>query len=593
MPWARKKKKRWYHRPSLWVAAIVLLAAALAGPRVKRRYDRWSSDRHTERAREFHAKGDYSHALIDARAALRLNPENAKANRVVAETLEALGAPEAIQWRSRLDSLIPGDTENLLAWANDAIKSGDRATAERVLKRIQPADRNARYHDLAAAIAIGKRDAATAEAHWTEAARLDPAEDRHALNLATLRLKSKSPDVRSEALDALSAIATNPSTGIEARRNLLGDAMQQRDARRARELADALVADPAATFADKLHRLTTLRATGDPGSSDYLVELQKAAAAVPENISRMLGWMNANDLALLAIEWIDTLPKEIVSRPPASASVAETFAKAGQWQRLRQSVENGTWLEADYLRRAFLARALERLGESEPGAVEWKQAVAAARSSADSAQRLEILAKSARVWRWTERSEELMWELTNFPTCPKWVLDSLWTSCLAKGETVHLQMICGIMARTNFQDLTVRNNYIFLSLLTRTEEGNPRRAAEALFRDYPENPVVASTYALSLYQQGRAEEAVAIMSGMKPDDLRQPQVALYYGIFLTAAGQRDKAQEYLALSAEWPLLPEEKALLSRVKNASSDAAIEDAAKREGKERRASEPDPGK
>ena len=77
--------------------------------------------------------------------------------------------------------------------------------------------------------------------------------------------------------------------------------------------------------------------------------------------------------------------------------------------------------------------------------------------------------------------------------------------------------------------------------------------------------MIASTHGLSLYQQGKAEEAVALMSRLKPDELRQPQVALYYAIFLIAAGHAEKADDYLKLSATWPMLPEEKALLERVK----------------------------
>ena len=92
--------------------------------------------------------------------------------------------------------------------------------------------------------------------------------------------------------------------------------------------------------------------------------------------------------------------------------------------------------------------------------------------------------------------------------------------------------------------------------------------AETLHRETPENALVGSTYALSLYQQGKTDEAVALFSTLKPDDLRQPQVALYYAIFLLAAGQKEKADEYLKLSADWPMLPEEKALLDRVKHAS-------------------------
>ena len=62
------------------------------------------------------------------------------------------------------------------------------------------------------------------------------------------------------------------------------------------------------------------------------------------------------------------------------------------------------------------------------------------------------------------------------------------------------------------------------------------------------------------------------MESLKPEDLRQPQAALYHGIFLTALGQPEKAAGALAIGKEWRMFPEEKALLDRVKVAAEKAA---------------------
>jgi hypothetical protein len=71
--------------------------------------------------------------------------------------------------------------------------------------------------------------------------------------------------------------------------------------------------DAGATFVDRLLRLTTLRGANDPGSSSYQVELHEAASAPGENLVLLLGWMNGQDLAMLATEWLATVPPEVLA----------------------------------------------------------------------------------------------------------------------------------------------------------------------------------------------------------------------------------------------------------------------------------------
>jgi len=45
--------------------------------------------------------------------------------------------------------------------------------------------------------------------------------------------------------------------------------------------------------------------------------------------------------------------------------------------------------------------------------------------------------------------------------------------------------------------------------------------------------------------------------------LRDPSLAAYYGVILTAAGKNEKAKEFLALARSGKLLPEERALIAK------------------------------
>ena len=68
--------------------------------------------------------------------------------------------------------------------------------------------------------------------------------------------------------------------------------------------------------------------------------------------------------------------------------------------------------------------------------------------------------------------------------------------------------------------------------------------AEALYRENPGDLSAALTYGLALYQQGRPEEAAAVVGEFGPEALRAPRAALYYGVYLAAAGRAEEASEY-------------------------------------------------
>ena len=227
----------------------------VAKPYLKRAYHRWNAHRYVKQASEFFAKGDIKHALIAARSALGQSPLDVEATRIMANSLDAIGAPEAEQWRARLDTLKPHDTENTIARARAALRSGGAAVAAELLDTLEPAARqSATFHAVAAAIAMEKNDAAGAESHWAEAARIDPEKAQYRLSLASVRIESKNKELRGKAVEALQEMRANPATGTEALRLLLGDAIRRREPVVARGLADALVAEKRCTFADKLTR---------------------------------------------------------------------------------------------------------------------------------------------------------------------------------------------------------------------------------------------------------------------------------------------------------------------------------------------------
>ena len=79
----------------------------------------------------------------------------------------------------------------------------------------------------------------------------------------------------------------------------------------------------------------------------------------------------------------------------------------------------------------------------------------------------------------------------------------------------------------------------------------------------PDSAVYASTYAFSLYLQGKYSDALGVFRRVKDENLRVPAIAAYYGIVLVANGDRAKAREFLEVGQKATLLPEERTLLAR------------------------------
>ena len=576
MSWIAPKIPRWYHHWLPWVLLVLAAGAFFGGGKMKSRYLRWIAGRQVSHAATFIAKKEYPQALSEAKGALEADPMHPGATRVVAQTLEETGsAAVAAKWRSRLETIQPGDRDNILAWVSDLVEAKDADGAEHILAMLKPVPvDDAGYHAAAAGIAMARRDDAGAERHWAEAARLDPPEDHYRLQLAAVRLGSKNAGLRTAAVAILKDLSGKPANRAEALRALLGDATYYTEWERALELADALVADHAATFPDRIARLATLRAMKSPDATAYLHELRDGALSTPGDLYLLCSWMNQHNLALLVSDWSRTLPPGVTGGPPVCVAIADAYVRGQEWKRLRGFLDGRKWGDSDYLRRAFLTRALEKLDEAEEAAREWQDGIAAARSHGDAQQRLEKMARLAIAWGWEQRARDVMWTLTGSPECPRWVLDALWTQSLNHADTAQLQKLAGLRAQADSRSVAFRNSHAFYSLLIRSEDGNPHREAERLFGENPGHADIAVTWGLSLYQRGRVAEAAAVTAALPAAALRQPQVALYHAIFLTAVGESAKAAEFLTIAEGWQKYPEEKALLDRARISAQQTAHE-------------------
>lgn len=566
-----QESRVWRPRTFIILGLVLAVGAVFAWPFAKRAFKQWNQGRRIAAAQAAFDARDYERAILTARAILESDFEHVEAARLIARALEISGTPGALSWRMRIRALRPEDRENALALAKDALRAGDPTLAAETIAGLGAgAESEAVFHEVSARLAEICSNEASALKHWEEAARLAPGDDDYTISLATARLGAKDAAVRDAATAKLKELASKPGTEAKALRVLFSEAKKYAIPARVRDAADALVAAPGATFTDRLLRLEILRQFGTPDSTTYLDELRKLAEPDPDKLYELLVWMNRNDLATLASEWIAGMSSERTSALPVCIGVAQTYAKAGHWEKLRDMTERGgLWGEMDYLRRAFLSRALERLGEEGPSATEWKQSLAAAQGRGDAAQRLERLAVAAGSWRWTQKEEEVLWRIARTGRAPRWVLDTLWSRARSRSHTVQLHEAAGYIAKAAPGDVTARNYYNFLCLLLRTQEGNPHHEAAKIHAEHPENHFLAVTHALSLYQQDKLEEALKMTSALPPEELRTEGAIFpfYHGVFLIASDRVAEGEEFVKLTKKRIMLPEEQAILDREREA--------------------------
>jgi hypothetical protein len=558
-----KPFRYWLLWLALGFAAALVTAGFVMAPKGKRYMDRRQAHSLVERSRDFFAKRDFKHAIIDSRSALDLEPKNVEANRIIAQSLEALGSPDAILWRKRLNSFEPDDAENNLALARSALDAGDFAVAQGALLKLKPTHQDSLvYHETAARLAAKKQDMETAQIHWAEASRLDPKNDDFKFKRAMLQIKSPDPALRNDAVKALAELSSISTYRIAAIRALIDDAMTRHRSVSAREWVDALVASPEATFLDKVWRLSVLRTLKDSRASSYLLELKEAALSKPEELSQLMDWMNHSNLALMVSEWAASLPAGMLAKPPVANVVADAYVQGLDWEKLLAHTESADWGNMDFLRHAYLSRALQRLGKASPAASEWGKALAGAGSRA---AQLQSLVKLTQGWRWDEGADQALRKLSADETSPVWVIDALWDVSLKAGDSTELHRLASLLVRADPTSVSARDRLNRLSLLRHSEEGFPQLRAEELYKEHPTNISVATTHALALYLDARIFDALAVMRPFKPEQLRDPGVALYYGMLLARAARTNEAIEYIKIGETVPLLREEQELLEKVK----------------------------
>jgi thioredoxin-like negative regulator of GroEL len=524
-------------------------------------YVRWQEKRLVRRATFDVEHGDERDASLAARSILQMKPSSASASRIMAELAERAGERAALDWRRMVVELAPHSVDDELALVRCAIQFNDIPTAERTLGAVDENSRNSSgYHEASALVAQSRRQDEKADSEWSEALRLKPDDKSYQLQLGVLRLRANQPERRATGEAMLAALRSDPGKRSAATRALLNAAVARRqDPRKLVELASELQAYPEATWTDRLVFLDLLHATQDPQFFAYLTELEQKAGEDPGSLGALLSWMTRSRLNLLALDYAKTLPIELLQKWPVPVALADVFVQLNQWQELEAMTAKAQWNRFDFLRHAYLARALREQGKSAAAEHEW---AIAAKQASEQSDFLTVLVQTASEWKWENESTDLLWSLSKRPEKQKEAFLALYRNYAKSADTQGLYRVLARLSELDATNLDVQNNRAQVSLLLDANPSEARRLAADVYNKSPKNPAYITTFAYSLLTQGNAKEAVRIMSSLSAEQLGEPTISAYYGICLAAAGD-EKARSYLDFGKQANLLPEEKALVDK------------------------------
>ena len=538
----------------------------LLGYSAWRGYEVWKQSHGMAMAREYFTKGDARNTIIALQTVLHANPRNIEACRMIAGLTEAVRDQRALVWRQRALDINPKSFQDRLALVQAAIIFQDYTLASNTLTGVTGADKNtAAYNYIAGNVSLVEGQLDDAEAHFSEAIRLDPSNPVPQMNLAVVRLHRSNALDMAEARIALQRVimtTTNAALASQARRELINDAMRFNNTAMALALSKELVSQPNSVFDDKLLLLYVLLKNNSDQFRPTLALYQREASTNSATIFDLALWQMRQISTNYTLAWLQSLPTETRTNQPACLLIAQCQLGLGDWTALQSSLQQQNWNELEFMRHAFLARALREQGLTETSAAEWGVAL---KSASDSKGTTIALFRLAAQWRWNTEAEQILWTVVEKYPEQKWATATLSEHLMRGQRTRSLMELFDIMFKRNPDDLDTKNDLAMTAMLLGEQELDPYDLAREVYEKDPSNSSFASTYAFSLYLQQKYPDALKVMQQLSSKDLQDPSVDGYYGLILKANGNNAQAKLYLDRSSRGLLLPEEQALFNQAK----------------------------
>lgn len=524
----------------------ILLAAAAGG---------WwwfsarMNTRASSRAEAFLAQYDFRSAQLTLEQAVQVNPGSVEARRALANFYDQIGLARAVpRWREVV-VMEEADADRFkLIESALRFQEWDRASA--ALEEVSEAGRaTLSYHQLAAAVALIRRDSTVLGRHLAEMDRLAPGNARTQVSLASLRVRSPDQATAAAAWAELEALARSDKVRIHATLALLLSQSSSVSPGLPALAKRILPTGPAADQAE-VAPLTAL-----------IAYMKAQPQPTPEDAAALVDWMATRGLSHEALAWLETLDPASRTGPSVLSACANAAGQMQDWRLLHRYLDEGAWgrVNGDVLDLAFASNVQrERLGQSKGRATFGDAIELAAPSLPD----LKVLDRLCALWRLPEENEAVWRQMTvSFPKEPvAWA--ALFTVAEKAGKSAEFAKLAKDRAQAVPRDASTRALDLYVSVLVRQANPTALETARSALLQSDALPDERAAGALLLLRENTPAEAIIAFSPIVAQLPRYPRAAFIYGIVLTAAGQTDEGAKFLALLPPERRLPEEKKLLA-------------------------------
>jgi predicted Zn-dependent protease len=554
-----------------WTLALVvslILFAVWQGPQA---WKYLRIQRFAHLAQSNFEKNQYDQAAFYAGRAWQLDSHSDPALEILAHISRLHQKSDAIRWMGLWMENRPDDLQRQIEFAQMVLLSGQIEPAEKILNALSPRSpaETQQKAELQAAVALARKQTATAEKIYRNLLVTYPEEPSPAFNLANILLTSSDPARQAAGRQLLEDLWKKQKMTLEVSRTFAQLAIRQKQPSLTAPWLQVLQTAPDANLNDQLLAGWILLQSGTPLPAVWLQRLATLCRDPNDAYNSML-WLRRQGQEKVVEKWAETLPPYLRQAPVVRIGLAETWAENGQWDSISTKLEKENWGASDHFRLVFLQEAYLRHAPDHRQTLvrktHWDLMI---RSLVKAPGDIFPLLSLARHWQWpTAEINQLLEELTQKMPPVKTTVLALLREAEARRNTLALYHFGRKFLSFDPQNLAARNNVAFYGLLLNKDPNDNLTRAEKLFQENPGNVNVRSTWAFALYQQNRAAEALNLFQGLSPENLRQPGVALYYALALQATGKKEEARPYFDQALTSPkLLPEERALASQARSA--------------------------